>query len=35
MKLIAVHEVFAAAQRLLLAWKPDCAATSWRASDPC
>jgi heptosyltransferase III len=35
MKLIAVHEVFAAAQRLLLAGKPDCAAASCRSSDPC
>ena len=35
MRLITVHEVFAAAQRLLLAGKPDCAAASCRSSDPC
>ena len=35
MRLITVHEVFAAAQRLLLAGKPDCAAASCRSLDPC
>ena len=35
MRLLTVHEVFAAAQRLLLAGKLDCAAASCRSSDPC
>ena len=35
MRLIAVHEVIAAVQRLLLAGKPDYAAASCRSSDPC
>ena len=34
MRLITVHEVFVAAQRLLLAGKLDCAAASCRSSDP-
>ncbi len=33
MKLIAVHEVFAAAQRLLLAGEPDCAGGLMPASS--
>lgn len=33
MRLIAVHEVFAAAQRFLLVGKPDCGAASYSSSD--
>ena len=34
MRLIAVHEVLAAAQRLLLAGKLDCGTASCFSSDP-